>query len=96
MVTAIQNGLVCSKALANPGQGLNNSQPQLFALLILIHHDVLDVSHCSQTPQELLLHEHGPSTNHLIVRLGNDNDGKVYLVGFDPLTSICLSGDRTK
>ena len=95
-VAAVQDGLVRSKALADTGQGLDDPQSQLLSLLGLVHRDILDMSHCSQTPQELLLHEHASSSNHLIIRLGNDHDGEVYLVGFDDLTCIHSSGRRAE
>lgn len=96
VITAVQDRLVCSEALADAGQGLNDPQPQLLALLSLIHRDILDMSYCPQTPQELLLHEHGPGTDHIIIRLGNDDDGEVYLVGFDALICVCPSGRRVE
>lgn len=96
VITAIQDRLVCSKTLAYTSQSLDDPQPQLLPLLILIHRDVLDVSHCPQTPQELLLHEHGPGTNHLIIRLGNDDDWKVHLAGFDVSICVYSSGSRAE
>ena len=89
VVAAVQ---VRSKGLADAGQDLDNPQTQLLALLSLVHRDILDVSDYSQTPQELLLHENSPSTNHLVVRLGNDDDGEVHLAGFEFLAGAWASG----
>lgn len=96
VVTAVQDGLVRSEGLADAGQDLDNPQTQLLALLSLVHRDILDVSDYSQTPQELLLHENGSSANHLVVRLGNDDDGEVHLVGFEFLAGAWVSGRRAE
>ena len=96
MVAAVQDRLVRSKPLADACQGLNDPQPQFLALLVLIHRDILDVSNGAQTPQELLLHENSPSTNHLVIGLRNDDDGEIDLVGFKSLAGVCGSGRRAE
>lgn len=96
VVAAVQDGLVRSKRLAHTGQGLDNPQTQLLPLLSLIHRDILDVSNGSQTPQELLLHEHGPGADHLVIHPGYDDDGKVHLVGFEVRAGVRPSGRRAE
>jgi len=98
VIAAVQDSLVCSKAFADPRQGLDDPKPQPLALLALIHRDIFDVSNGAQAPQEFLLHEHSPSGNHLVIGLRYYDDGEIRLVGFETLacTCTCRGGRRAE
>jgi len=83
LVAAVQNGLITTQSLTDVSQSLYKPEPQFLSLLSLIHSDVLDVTHASQTSQELLLNEYVPGRDNLIRSLQDDYNREVYLVGLD-------------
>ena len=58
MITAVQDRLITTTVLANPRQRLDNPQPQLLPLLILVHRNIFNMTDASQAPQELALDKH--------------------------------------
>ena len=60
----IQYRLITPDLLADMIQRLNNPQPQLLPLLILPHHDILDMPYTPQIVYELLLHHDAARADH--------------------------------
>ena len=69
---AIQDGLVTPDLLSHEIQRLNDPQPQLLALLVLGHSNVLDVSNKPQLVDELALDDQRTGADDM---LGGVEDG---------------------
>lgn len=80
MITAVQDRLVTTTVLADPRQRLDNPQPQLLPLLVLIHRNILNMPNTSQPSQELPLHKYRADRNDTIGRLVY-NDNRVIGLG---------------
>ena len=65
-ITAVQDGLIAPAILADPSQSLDDTQANLFALNVLIHRNVLNMTHAPESAQELPLDEDTSDTNDLI------------------------------
>jgi hypothetical protein len=71
-LAAVQDGLVTPDLLSHEIQRLNDPQPQLLALLVLGHSDVLDVPNKSQLVDELALDDQRTGADDV---LGGVEDG---------------------
>lgn len=72
-VTAVQDSLIAPAVLADPSQRLDDAQADLLPLDILVHRDVLNVSHTPESAQELALDEDTSDANDP-VRVAVDYD----------------------
>lgn len=69
LVTAVQDSLVSATILADVREGVDDSEPELLALLLLINNDIFNVPHTANPPLKFALHEHGSHSNDLVSRL---------------------------
>ena len=73
MITAVQDRLITTAVLADPRQRLNNPQPQLLPLLVLVHRNIFNMTNASQAPQELAFDKHRTNSDDTISRLVYDD-----------------------
>ena len=66
LVATVQDRLVTPAVLADPSQSLDDTQANLFALNVLVHGNVLNMTHAPESAQELPLDEDTSDTNDLI------------------------------
>lgn len=74
VVVAVENGLVRALALRDGRQSLDDTKPELLALLALVDGDVLDVSDRAEAAGELTLHEDGADAYDAVRRAVDDDD----------------------
>jgi len=78
-LTAVQDSLVRSHALADRGERLDNPQPKLLPLHALINGNILDMSDGAEAANELALEEDSANTNERVRGAINDDDGEIRL-----------------
>ena len=79
VVAAVEDGLVAAADLADVRERLDDPQPELLPLLLLVDRDVLDVPHAPEPAQELALEEHAARADDAVRGRVNDDDGEVRL-----------------
>ena len=75
---AIQNRFVRTAVLTDVHQRLDYPQPKLLSLLLLVNHNILDMTRTAQSPLELALHEYRSHSYNHVGRLVNNDKRVVY------------------
>lgn len=73
-LTTVQNTLVTADVLGHGIQGLDDAQPQLLALLVLGHGDVLNVADQTHIVDEFAFDDHGARAHDCARRVADHED----------------------